>query len=168
MTDSLDQCPECGAVVPGGRDGCQALWDELRTQADGGLSDFAMQGPAFDAYCMQHLEKYCQSAKSYAAHLTRLCCGLEHHGDPRVYAAIQKWLNGNVALEKPDALASLGVLTIADVYAAGSVVGRNTMARAWIESVWHAYAPQHDLARSWLKLALSEPSVSSRRKPTGK
>ncbi|GAC1654933.1 MAG: hypothetical protein NVS4B8_30120 [Herpetosiphon sp.] len=41
----------------------------------------AVRNCAFDAYCMQHIEPYCHSAKSYAAHLTRLCCGIEYGGD---------------------------------------------------------------------------------------
>lgn len=50
---------------------------------------------------MQHPDTYCRSAKSCAAHLTRLRRGLEHGADPKVYRAIQRWLNGAVALEKP-------------------------------------------------------------------
>jgi hypothetical protein len=45
---------------------------------------------AFDAYYMQHVERYGRSAKSYAAHLARLCCGLEHHGDPQDQARLTK------------------------------------------------------------------------------
>jgi hypothetical protein len=72
---------------------------------------------AFDAYCMQHLEQYRRSAKSYAAHLTRLCCGLEYDGDPQVYEAIQKWLNGTVDIKKPEAPGPRGAMTVADLRA---------------------------------------------------
>lgn len=47
-----------------------------------------------DAYCLQHPERYCVSAKSLAAHLTGLCCAFEHGGHPSVNAAVQRWLNG--------------------------------------------------------------------------
>ena len=72
------------------RTGCQALYDALAVPGAGALGLIARRDLAFDAYCMQHPETYCRSAKSYAAHLTRLCCGLEFGGDPRVYRAIQR------------------------------------------------------------------------------
>lgn len=140
-------CPDCGANVPNGREGCQALWDEL-------FYIGAVTGPAFDAYCMQHLERYCASAKSYAAHLTRLCCGLEHDANPHIYTAIQKWLNGHRQLEKPPILPFLGALTIADVRDAPTPAERTRVSRAWMDSVWEAYESQHDLARAWIQQAL--------------
>jgi predicted amidophosphoribosyltransferase len=91
--------------VVGGRDGCQAVFDELTARAYADVAYASVRDLAFDAYCMQHLDSYCRSAKSYAAHLTRLCCGLEYQGDPKVYEAIQKWLNGAVKIEKPPVLA---------------------------------------------------------------
>ena len=142
-------CPDCGANVQGGREGCQALWHELFYGT--GLTHSA----AFDAYCMQHLETYCASAKSYAAHLTRLACGLEYEAAAFVYSAIQKWLNGNRHLTKPASLPFLGTMTIADVYEAETAVARHKATQAWVESVWAAYGPQHDLAHAWIKEALA-------------
>jgi hypothetical protein len=104
---------------------------------------------------MQHLEKYCASAKSYAAHLTRLACGLAYEAAPSVYSAIQKWLNGHREVSKPAILPFLGGVTIADVYAAETAVARDKAAQAWVESVWAAYAPQHELAHAWIKEALA-------------
>ena len=63
---------------------------------------------AFDTYCMQHPEKYCRSAKSYAANLTRLCCGLEFNGDSKVYEVIHRWLDGRLTLDKPPVLTYRG------------------------------------------------------------
>ena len=154
-TDSLGQdrmtvpdgCPDCGALVSGAREGCNALWHEL-------FYSGATTVAAFDAYCMQHLEQYCASAKSYAAHLTRLCCGVEFDGDPRVYAAIQKWLNGNRLLEKPSILPFLGSMTITDIRDA-SPTERTRVTQAWVADVWAAYAPQHELAREWIRQALA-------------
>lgn len=142
---STTTCPACGANVSGGLEGCEALWHEL-------FYPGALDGAAFDVYCMQHLDKYCASAKSYAAHLTRLCCGVEMDADPRVYAAIQKWLNGNRKLEKPPLLSFLGVLTISDVRDAPSEE-RARVAHAWMENVWAAYVSQHELARGWIREA---------------
>ncbi len=87
---SEDHCPDCGALVEGGREGCQQLMDTLNVQAFGDAGLGRSRDLAFDTYCMQHLEKYCLSAKSYAAHLTRLCCGLEYNRNPAVYGALQK------------------------------------------------------------------------------
>jgi Family of unknown function (DUF5946) len=71
-------CPECGVLVDGRRASCQVLFDELSAQAYADLQYAASQQLAFDTYCMRHVDPYCRSAKSYAAHLTRLCCGLEY------------------------------------------------------------------------------------------
>ncbi|MBI5030262.1 MAG: hypothetical protein HZB51_07030 [Chloroflexi bacterium] len=152
MTD--DRCPDCGARVESGREGCQALMDQMRAQSFSDLRYASVIDLAFDAYCMQHVDKYCRSAKSYAAHLTRLCCGIEYAGDPNVYAAIQKWLNGKVALEKPSLLTNLGSMTIADVQDAATIEEHIKRVRAWAENVWAAYAVQHEIARAWVKAAL--------------
>jgi predicted amidophosphoribosyltransferase len=149
-----DRCPDCGALVRGGRAGCQALWDEIASQAYQNLERASVHNLAFDSYCMQHPETYCRSAKSYAAHLTRLCCGLEHDGDPALHAAIQKWLNGNVPLAKPEVLSSRGTLTITHVATARDSQEYRERVRAWAEDVWAAYARQHDMARTWLKAAI--------------
>ena len=161
---SDDSCPDCGAIVRGGRAGCQALFDELNAQA---LSDpryAAVRDLAFDAYCMQHLERYCRSAKSYAAHLSRLCCGLEYDGDPVIYAAVQKWLNGKRELTKPDVLSDLGRITVVDARAASSAEDYRRLVREWAESVWRAYSAQHEIARAWIKAALDNSSIDYERK----
>ena len=150
-----ERCPDCGAPGGGGRAGCQALFDALGLRAYSDLQYAAVQSLALDAYCMQHLERYCRSAKSYAAHLTRLCCGLEYGGDPAVYRAIQQWLNGPVDLVKPPILPQLGPMTVADVQAAGSGEAYVRLVREWARVVWEAYAVQHDLARGWIQAALA-------------
>jgi hypothetical protein len=102
---------------------------------------------------MQHPDTYRRSAKSYAAHLTRLCCGLEHGADPKVYRAIQRWLNGAVALEKPEVLSERGRMTVADLQAAASPEEMARLAQAWAEEVWEAYTSQHGVAQEWIRLA---------------
>ncbi len=156
---SEEKCPACSATVEGGRTGCQALWDEIAAQAYSDIRYAAVRDLAFDAYCMQHLETYCRSAKSYAAHLSRLCCGIEYGSDPTIYAAIQKWLNGAVSIEKPPTLPYPGRLTVADVHAARTAEEQVKLAHAWAENVWEAYAVQHDIARLWIKAALKHSSA---------
>jgi hypothetical protein len=151
---SEDRCPDCGAAA-GGRAGCQALWDEIAARAYTDLAYAATRDLAFDAYCMQHPGTYCVSAKSYAAHLTRLCCGVEYGGDPQVYAAINRWLNGRVALEKPEVLRERGSLTVASLQGARDADEHRQLVQAWAKDVWEAYSSQHDLARGWVRSVLS-------------
>jgi hypothetical protein len=150
-----DHCPACGAPVAGGRDGCQVLMTEIQAGAYGKPGYASTYDLAFDAYCMQHPETYCVSAKSYAAHLTRLCCGVERGGGPAVYRAINRWLSGPAPIDKPPVLPQRGQMTVADVGAAHSAAEHNALAREWAASVWAAYAHQHDLARQWIELALT-------------
>jgi hypothetical protein len=152
VSKTLDPCPDCGAPDVGGREGCQALWDEISARAYADPAYAVLRDLAFDAYCMQHVERYGHSAKSYAAHLTRLCCGLEYGGDPQVYAAIQKWLNGAVDLVKPQSPDSRGAMTVADL--ARTTQGLAQIAHDWAASVWDAYSAQHNVARAWIRVAL--------------
>lgn len=149
-----DQCPDCGATVSGGRAGCQALFEEASLRAYSDPLYAATYALALDAYCMQHPDEYCRSAKSYAAHLTRLCCGLEQNGDHKVYEAIQRWLNGAAPVEKPEVPSYRGQLTVANLTRASDVAEYKEIVRAWAESTWEAYAAQHELARNWIKAAL--------------
>lgn len=149
MPDPAEPCPDCGASVAGGREACQALWDSLA------YGSSVLTGAAFDAYCLQHLPRYCASAKSYAAHLTRLCCGIEFGGSAQVHAALQRWLNGAVSIEKPSILADRGSMTIFDVAAADTDAERAARCEQWVAAVWQAYAPQHALARGWIHSAMA-------------
>ncbi|HTP07527.1 MAG TPA: DUF5946 family protein [Anaerolineae bacterium] len=163
MTSSAEKCPACGAVVTGGRDGCQAVFDQLTAHAYADLAYASVRDLAFDTYCMQHLETYCRSAKSYAAHLTRLCCGLEYAGNPRVYEAIQHWLNGTAKVEKPQVLGDLGSLTVMNVRDAPTAKEYIRVVRAWAANVWEAYRSQHDFARTWIETALAAKDNTARR-----
>ena len=142
-------------MVPGGRTGCQAAFDKLTARAYADEAYARVRDLAFDTYCMQHLETYCRSAKSYAAHLTRLCCGLNYDGDPRVYEAIQYWLNGAAKIQKPPVLDYLGSMTIMEISATSSAEEHVRLVQAWAANVWEAYRPQHELAHTWIKLALA-------------
>src|ERR671930_274365 len=89
------------ATRVGGRGECEAAWHAFSARAMTDPRAGAQRDLAFDAYCMQHPATYCRSAKSYAAHLMRLACGVEHDGARTVYDAIRRWLDGHVQLEKP-------------------------------------------------------------------
>lgn len=149
-----ERCPECGAIVEGGAAGCEALFNEL------GARDFsdprygATHELLVDAYCLQHPERYCRSAKSYAAHLTRMCCGIERGGKREIYAAIPRWLSGPAKVERPQTLAQRGAMTVADLRSAQTPEEHATFVREWAANVWQAYAPQHEIARRWLDAAL--------------
>ena len=154
----MDHCPDCGAPV-NGREACQALWDEISIRVYLDLSYGRTHDLGFDAFCMQH-PRYTRSAKSYAAHLTRLCCGLEFNASPAVYRAIRTWLNAKVEMQKPDAPESVGSVTVADVSAAQDAEEHHRRIQTWAENVWAAYASQHELARSWIQQALTQKSRS--------
>lgn len=156
IPNSQDRCPACGATVQGGLAGCQVLFDELTARTYTDLQLAGLHSLAFDAYCMQHPERYCVSAKSYAAHLARLCCGLEYGGSQQVYRAIQQWLSGSVALDRPQPPDQRGKLTVADVLAAHSLEEHTCRVQAWALDVWGAYAHQHKLGRAWVNAALGE------------
>ena len=149
----MEKCLACGAIVQGGQAGCQASWDEVSARAYSNLDYASIHDLAFDAYCLQHVDGFCRSAKSYAAHLTRLCCGLEYSARPQVYAAIQQWLNGAPMITKPTLLSFLGELTVMDVATVRDGEEFRKQARRWAECVWAAYAPQQELARAWIRAA---------------
>ena len=159
MTTPPERCPDCNAPVPGGREGCQALFDVLAAQVYLDPQRAAVHQLAFDAYCMQHPDTYGLSAKSYAAHLTRLCCGVEFGGDHRIYRAIAKWLNGRSPVAKPAVPAIRGTLTVATVAAATDSEEYAGLVDAWASDVWSAYADQHELARQWIVLAMENRSA---------
>jgi hypothetical protein len=156
-----NKCPDCGASGVVGREACQALFEEVGLRAYGDARFGSVHRLVVDAYCMQHPERYCHSAKSYAAHLTGLCCGVEHGGDPTIYRATQQWLNGRASIDKPDVLSFRGQVTLADLRAASSAEEHIKVARQWAQCVWDAYAAQHELARQWVNAALSADSSAT-------
>jgi hypothetical protein len=158
-------CPSCGARL-GGREGCQAAFDQLSAQAWSSPARGAAHNLVVDTYAMQHPEEYGRSPKSYAAHLTALCCGIEHPGDQKLYWAIARWLDGPVAVEKPPLITQRGTLTLADVHAASREDAYPDLVRRWAADVWAAYTDQQKLARAWLDAVRARTtSVGSRRTP---
>jgi Family of unknown function (DUF5946) len=155
MSPDENKCPACGARVAGGLEGCQTLMDDIQARAYADPGYATGYDLAFDTYCMQHPEIYGVSAKSYAAHLTRLCCALEHGGDRKIYRAILRLLDGNPVIEKPALLTARGRITVADPRAAQNAVEQNRLVREWAADVWDAYTEQHDQAERWIEAALA-------------
>jgi hypothetical protein len=147
-------CPACEAPL-GGRAGCQAAFDALSAASWGSPARGAVHNLLVDAYCMQHPEDYCRSAKSYAAHLTGLCFGVETGGDPRLYWRIPRWLDGARELAVPAVPAARGTVTVAEAAGAPDDAAYAARVREWARAVWAAYGPQHETARAWLRAAVT-------------
>ena len=158
-----ETCHECGAKIAGGQAACQALFQTFGAQAFDNLRLASVHRLAVDSYCLQHVDPYCVSAKSYAAHLVGLCCGVAHNGNPALYDIIHRWLNGSVTLNKPDVLGFRGRITLPEVLAIQPVEAQVKRVHDWAASVWDAYATQHEIAQVWVKQAF-EGKESNHRK----
>lgn len=139
----------CGARA-GGRQGCQEIFNELSAQSWTNPLRGSVHNLLVDSYAMQHSEEYGRSVKSFVAHLTGLCCGIEATGDRDLYWAIPRWLDGHVDLARPADLPSRGSLTIADVRSPAREEEYPELVRRWANDVWQAYAGLHGTAREWL------------------
>jgi predicted amidophosphoribosyltransferase len=148
-------CPECHRPVAGGLAACQADFEALQGRELTEPSSDTSLRFVVDAYALQHPERYCLSARSYAAHLTGMLAAMEHASKPELLRAVQRWLSIGPPLEKPPLPESRGDLTIASVLAAPDRFARDRAIRAWGESAWTAYAPWHELARQWTAAAFA-------------
>ena len=169
---SAARCPACGAPL-GGRAGCQAVFDALCARAWEAPERGAAHNLAVDAYCLQHPGDYCASAKSYAAHLAGLACGLAPTGARARHRAIARWLDGARPLERPTPPAARGTVTIAAVPSGDAGDAQDGAAyaaavRVWAEAVWRAYAAQHGLAQRWLAAALASAARAETKHPRGR
>ena len=108
---------------------------------------------------MQHPKRSCESAKSYAAHLTGLCCGVEYNRAQAIYAALQRWLNGPaeaIGITRPTEPDCRGALTVRYVYDARTEAETSARVQEWAKDVWTAYSSQHRIATDWIRGALGE------------
>jgi hypothetical protein len=153
---SEDQCPECGTLISGGLEGCRDILDDLAYRFPAAGPEMRLHRLIVDTFCLQHPRTYCRSAKSMAAHLAGLCCGLEFGGHPNVYGALQQWLNGPKDLERPDPPPQTAGITIHQVATAPVSQDLARAIEKWAEAVWFLWSPYHELARQWLKEALRE------------
>jgi hypothetical protein len=156
MANLSDRCGGCGLVVPGGTDGCQAIFDELLARDFNNALYFKVHRLMVDLYALQHPDRYCASAKSFAAHLTGLCFAIENKGNRAVgYDPLRRWLDGSPHLERPPVPAHRGDLTIADVRSAPDPEAYANAVDRWANSTWVAYAELQPLARQWIETALT-------------
>lgn len=151
-----EACPLCGAAVSG-EAACRARLDGMMARAASDPRFARAYRVAVEAYAMQHAETFGASGKSYAAHLTGLCCMVEHDGDPALLTAIRRWLDGVVPVEKPPLLRARGRLTVVDACRAEEPEAHAAAVRAWAADVWNAYREQHALAHRWLAEAARAP-----------
>jgi hypothetical protein len=156
MTES--QCSECGAAIDGGRAACRRLFEHYSELARTDIAYGSVHRLLVDTYCMQHLDPYGVSAKSFAAHLMGLCWGVERGGGPAGYAAIPRFLDGNVSLERPPDPLTRGMITLSGVARAADASVHRALVEQWSRDVWQAYESHHTLAHDWLSRALSSRS----------
>jgi hypothetical protein len=157
------RCTECGAKVPDEFSSCLELFMSILTPLGSKREEHpdlaALHHLIVDTGALQHPQLGCKSAKSYAAHLTGLCCGLEYKGSQLVRAALQRWLNGSaedIGINRPTEPDYRGSLTIRYVYDAETDEELYTRAHEWASQVWEAYSSQHAIARDWIKKAMGD------------
>ena len=155
MTDdsvSAVRCSRCGAIVPGGAEGCRMLFEQALALEYGDPAHGAVRLLAVDVYALQHSEDH--GPRSNAFHLLRLCVLLEHGGDPHL-GWNPRWFQAQIDgkrespfLEPP---ANRGDVTIADVHGATTSEEHAERAWRWARSVWEAWSEYHDWAQQWLR-----------------
>lgn len=155
-----EACLYCGAPGVGGYAGCQEIMDALTARMLGdppGTGGSALRRAVVDCYCLQHPEIYCVSAKSYAAHLTGLCCWVEYGGSQEINESVRRWLDGPKVMPKPAVPAARGALTVAHLQAAADGEDFRTRAGEWARSIWTAYAGLQATARAYIAQAGGAP-----------
>jgi len=149
MTSQISPC-SCG--LPSASQ-CRLMFDEILAKEYTDFQYAKQHRLTVDTYCLQHPDEYLGSAKSFAAHLTGICCAMQYDNDPNLLQLLQQWLNGQKKLEKPPMLETFGPLTIAYVAQANNGIEHGNRVYAWAVSVWQAYQPYHKLAEVWINQA---------------
>ncbi|MBU0702309.1 MAG: hypothetical protein KKC18_00385 [Chloroflexi bacterium] len=148
----VEICECCGAVVPGGTEGCQGLFHDILALEYTDPAFGAVHLLTVDAYALQHSENH--GPRSNAYHLIRLGWLLEQGGDPRLgqsgprSRAIAEGYKGFLFLEPP---ASRGRVTVVDVHSAATPEEHAERVRRWAGSVWEAWSDYHEWACQWLR-----------------
>ena len=98
-----------------------------------------------------------RSAKSYAAHLTGAYVAIECAPVAETNRAVQQWLSGPKALQRPDQPepGQRGTLTILHVHAATDPDDHIRRVREWAGSVWAAWQTFHPIAKQWTDEAVT-------------
>jgi hypothetical protein len=138
------------------RQNCQEIFETILAKEYSDFRYAKVHRLTVDAYCLQHPDIYMVSPKSFAAHLTGMCCAMAYGNDPHLRRILQQWLNGKKQLEKPPMLAHLGSLTISHVANAKDGAEHAKLVKEWAAEVWNAYAIYHDLAKNLIATAQRE------------
>lgn len=151
--ESQTRCLCCQADVVGSVAGCLESFQAamLNPIVQSNLNGSCL----FDAYCLQHPEIYCVSAKSYAVHLAFMVCWMEFKEPQQQRPVLQRGMNGVFALEKAPLLEFRGEFSHLHWQQADTAT---ILIRAdeWLQSVWAAYAPLHSQARAYAQLFLQK------------
>ena len=115
-----ERCAGCGRAIDGGTAACRAEFDAACAFDFGGGVPWELHRLMVDAYALQHPDDFCASGKSLAAHLAGALAGIEHDGRRAVHRALRDRLDGPRDLERPDAPADRGGVTIAALAGADS------------------------------------------------
>jgi hypothetical protein len=131
---------------------CWAAYGEVLAREYGDPSLMATHRLGVDAYAAQHPGRPSpQSIQSVGLHLVRLCLLLEHGLEVaaanKAMLAAARRKHEMVWLQPP---ASLGAVTVADVWAATTAERHVAEVRRWAQSVWAAWAPHHRQLQGWL------------------
>ena len=157
-----EKCLYCGLAISGGWPACNVLFNEVRLHENSNVRYGVVGRITVDTYCMQHEEQYCGRAIGLAAHLSGLCIAVEHRGHPKVYRALQRWLDRSARSvveypPQPGIPAWRGPITIMDVRRASTDTPEayGAVVRRWAKTTWDAFNALQPLARGWVDDALN-------------
>ncbi len=154
-------CVGCGALVldfdgpthryVGASPGCWAVFGEMRVRETTDPQYRSVPPWTVDTYMVQHPGTPSnQSIQSVAVHLIALHLALEEGCDSRrTIEAMRAAHDHRDKFRWLDPPASLGTVTIMDVYTAGAVEEYIEQVRLWAHSVWDAWALYHETVRQW-------------------
>jgi hypothetical protein len=159
---ALAPCPGCGGLFEE-REGpthrymlsspaCWAVYGEVLAREYRDPAYGRVHRLSVDAYAVQHPgTPSAQSIQSVAVHLIRLCLLLDKGVDlRRANALIKAAAESEQKYTWLTPPASLGAITVADVYKARDADEHERLVRAWAAAAWDAWAPHHATIRSWL------------------
>jgi hypothetical protein len=165
MPQAMIRCPQCGAVVAGvdgpvhayvpSAPGCWAAFGELQADELQRFGRHPAHDLVVDAYMAQHPGDGSdrRDRQSVFVHLIGLCAVLE-----RGWPTGRRLLSRRTG-ERPEYARLVrhepGELTVTDMMGAADADQYGARARAWAESVWRSWAPEHERIRKALDALLA-------------
>ena len=161
----MTACPGCGARFEPcegpvheymeSSPGCWRAFGEVLAREYGNPLLAPVHRMSVDTYAVQHPGGDSRQAiQSVGVHLTRLYLLLERGLPPEqandAMLAIGQAKSRMVKLARP---ARLGEITVLDVLAARGADAHIAIVKRWARSAWEAWAPHHDIVRSWASAA---------------